>query len=56
MLDFLNLCMVVDPAKRATAESLLQHPFLKTAALQEQIPPLIKLADELSSAEEFNDF
>jgi p21-activated kinase 1 len=56
MLDFLNQCLMVDPGKRATAETLLQHPFLKTAAQQEQIPPLIKLADELSSAEDFNEF
>jgi serine/threonine protein kinase len=56
MLDFLNQCLTVDPAKRATAEKLLQHPFLKTATQREHIPPLIKLADELSSAEEFNEF
>jgi p21-activated kinase 1 len=56
LLDFLDQCLKMDPAKRATAAQLLEHPFLKTAAHQAQIPPLIKLADELSSAEDFNEF
>jgi p21-activated kinase 1 len=56
LLDFLDKCLKMDPAQRATAAQLLEHPFLKTAAQQAQIPPLIKLADELSSAEDFNEF
>jgi len=30
-LDFLNRCMELDPAKRITAASALDHPFLSSA-------------------------
>jgi p21-activated kinase 1 len=56
MLDFLDQCLMVDPAKRASAEVLLGHPFLKTAAQQSAIPPLVTLAEELASKEDFNEF
>jgi p21-activated kinase 1 len=56
MLDFLDQCLKVDPKTRPSAETLLRHPFLKIAAVQSQIPPLVKLAEELSSAEDFNEF
>jgi p21-activated kinase 1 len=56
MLDFLEKCLNVDRVERAAAEQLLAHPFLKTAALQEQMHPLMKRAEELSNQEELDKF
>jgi serine/threonine protein kinase len=56
LMDFLDKCLMMDPTQRATAAQLLEHPFLRTAAHRDQIPSLIKLAEELSSAEDFNEF
>jgi p21-activated kinase 1 len=56
LLDFLEQCLQPDPARRPRAAKLLEHPFLKTAAVQSQIPALVRMADELSSAEDFNEF
>jgi p21-activated kinase 1 len=55
-LDFLDQCLKVDPGQRATATKLLQHPFIKLACEQRFIPALVKLADELSKQEDFNEF
>jgi serine/threonine protein kinase len=55
-LDFLDHCLQTDPRNRWTAEQLLDHPFIGLAADQKHIPPLITLADQLSKAEDFNDF
>ncbi|OQR77897.1 serine/threonine-protein kinase PAK 1-like [Tropilaelaps mercedesae] len=42
--DFLDRCLEVDVSKRATAEELLDHPFLKCSCPLAQIVPLIKAA------------
>ena len=55
-LDFLDQCLQVDPEKRPTATQLLEHPFIQTACDMAFIPPLIELAEQLASNEEFNDF
>jgi p21-activated kinase 1 len=55
-LDFLDVCLKKDPAQRATATQLLAHPFLATATEEKHIPSLIQLAEELASAEDFNEF
>jgi serine/threonine protein kinase len=55
-LDFLDSCLKMDPAQRATAPALLAHPFMATATEEQQIPSLIQLAEELASAEDFNEF
>jgi p21-activated kinase 1 len=55
-LDFLDACLKKEPVKRATATQLLAHPFLAIATEEKHIPSLIQLAEELASAEDFNEF
>ena len=55
-LDFLDLCLNMDPEKRPTAEALLKHPFISKACEMKYIPPLIELARDLASRENFDDF
>jgi serine/threonine protein kinase len=40
--NFLGRCLVVDPAKRATASELLQHPFLNKAASTAEMMRILK--------------
>ena len=56
-LDFLDLCLQVEPSMRPSATELLDHPFIQTACEAKFIPPLIELAEQLAANnEEFNDF
>jgi p21-activated kinase 1 len=55
-LDFLSKCLCINPSNRASAEELLHHEFIEMACDVQYIPPLIALAEELASQEEFNDF
>jgi p21-activated kinase 1 len=55
-LDFLDHCLQREPDERWTADQLLQHPFLRLAADQKHIPAMIKLAEQLAKAEDFNEF
>jgi p21-activated kinase 1 len=55
-LEFLDCCLNPDPARRATVDQLLVHQFLATACDIKFIPPLLRLAKELSQKEEFDDF
>ena len=55
-LDFLDKCLDVDPSKRPSAKELLQHPFIQMACDMKFIPPLIKLAADLSANCDFGDF
>lgn len=55
-LDFLRLCLNVDPDLRPSADELLKHPFLQRACDRKFIPQLISLANQLAMNEEFNDF
>uniref|UniRef100_A0A131X9J2 non-specific serine/threonine protein kinase n=1 Tax=Hyalomma excavatum TaxID=257692 RepID=A0A131X9J2_9ACAR len=47
LLDFLDRCLEVDVEKRATAQELLEHPFLKKAASLSTIVPLIRAAKKV---------
>lgn len=40
--DFIGCCLVVNPARRASASQLLAHPFLKKAAEMEEVAKLFK--------------
>lgn len=40
--DFLNKCLIVNPAKRATAEELLAHPFVTQPKLEEGIKDVLR--------------
>ena len=56
-LDFLDLCLQVEPSMRPSATELLDHPFIQTACEAKFIPPLIELAEQLAANnEEFNYF
>ena len=55
-LDFLDLCLSMDPHARPSAETLLQHPFITRACDRKYIVPLIELAKQLAAQEEFDDF
>lgn len=39
--NFLDRCLTVDPAKRATATELLKHPFLKKACTPDELKELL---------------
>lgn len=45
--DFLDLCLQVDVDKRASAEELLEHPFLEDYAELRTLTPLIKAARKI---------
>ncbi|KAL1442663.1 hypothetical protein MTO96_046311 [Rhipicephalus appendiculatus] len=47
LLDFLDRCLEVDVEKRATAQELLEHPFLQKAASLSTIVPLIRAAKKV---------
>lgn len=47
MESFLDMCLEVDVEKRATAEELLQHPFLLKAESLSTLTPLIKAAKKM---------
>ena len=55
-LDFLDLCLNMDPQQRPSAEVLLKHPFLQRACDKKFIAPLIDLAKELAAQDQFEDF
>jgi len=44
--DFVEKCLVKDPAKRATANMLLEHPFIKSAAKNEILQELIDRSEK----------
>jgi hypothetical protein len=45
--DFLAKCLARDPSQRATAQELLQHPFLKKASSPDDFAAVIKKFQEL---------
>jgi len=47
--SFLSCCLEQDPAKRATATQLLEHPFLKLACPKKNLTPLILKAKEVAA-------
>lgn len=47
LLDFLDRCLEVDVEARATAQELLEHPFLQKAASLTTIVPLIRAAKKV---------
>lgn len=47
LMDFLDRCLEVDVEKRATAQELLEHPFLQKAASLSTIVPLIRAAKKV---------
>lgn len=47
LLDFLDRCLEVDVEARATAQELLEHPFLQKAASLATIVPLIRAAKKV---------
>lgn len=47
--NFLGCCLELDPAKRATAGELLDHPFLKLACPKRNLTPLILKAKEVAA-------
>lgn len=47
LMDFLNKCLEVDVEQRATAEELMEHPFLEKAANLTTLIPLIKAAKKI---------
>ena len=50
--DFVQSCLVTDPAKRPTAADLLKHPFLKASSDQREMRRILKvlfLSDSLSA-------
>jgi len=49
--DFLDRCLEVDVDARWTAEQLLSHPFLKTAAPNKEILPLIETTKKQKSSD-----
>ena len=55
-LDFLNLCLRMNPYERPNAETLLKHPFLKSACDVMYIPPLINFAEELAKNNNYTGF
>lgn len=40
--DFVRLCFIMDPKKRATAKQLSEHPFLEKACKKEAIAKIIE--------------
>mmetsp|Transcript_13884 Transcript_13884/g.20969 ORF Transcript_13884/g.20969 Transcript_13884/m.20969 type:complete len:1648 (-) Transcript_13884:93-5036(-) len=46
--DFIDLCMIKDPTKRADAGQLLKHPFMKTIASKEQLSEYLGVEDKKS--------
>lgn len=48
--DFLEQMLVRDPQERATAQELLDHPFLLQTGLPECLVPLIQLYRKQTSA------
>jgi hypothetical protein len=40
--DFLSKCLIINPAKRASAEELLQHPFVTQPKLEEGIKDVLR--------------
>lgn len=42
--DFLNCCLEVEVDKRASAQELLEHPFLRDCAELKSLTPLIRAA------------
>ena len=49
--DFLDRCLEVDVEKRASANELLEHPFLRRAADVKTLKPNIKWAKKLLQKE-----
>ena len=49
-LDFLDSCLEMDPARRATVDELLEHPFLRQACHKSSIPALLQEADQAYDA------
>lgn len=47
--NFLSCCLELDPQKRATAQELLDHPFLKLACPRRNLTPLILKAKEVAA-------
>jgi p21-activated kinase 1 len=54
-LDFLSKCLRHKPADRATAATLLKHPFLWKASDKSHIPPLLRAAKRAAEPAEMAD-
>lgn len=64
--DFIRRCTIIDPAKRATAAEMLQHPFLKRAASKDHMGKIFtvvadcrerdrrKFADKMAATDKLN--
>uniref|UniRef100_A0A336LX21 non-specific serine/threonine protein kinase n=1 Tax=Culicoides sonorensis TaxID=179676 RepID=A0A336LX21_CULSO len=53
-IDFVSLCLVKNPEERATANSLLQHPFITCAKPNSILLPLISEAKEIRENQNYS--
>uniref|UniRef100_A0A6B2L213 Protein kinase domain-containing protein n=1 Tax=Arcella intermedia TaxID=1963864 RepID=A0A6B2L213_9EUKA len=51
LVNFLYKCLVVDPSERPTAESLLEHPFMKLVC---EVKEMVQLLDAVAGLKEMN--
>ena len=54
LLDFISKMLVRDPAERATAMQLLNHPFLRYATSPSSLIPLMNMARINASGDQYN--
>lgn len=49
--DFIRLCTIIDPSKRATAKEMLQHPFLRRAASKDHMGKIFTVVADFRERE-----